>query len=101
MNEQLVRKEGGLHHDEMNLVEFPIGIIADRVPIDPATGAEHLEIRLERTITDDGQAKPQRWIVHGEPTHGGLPRGYDLDVFTAIMTVNRQRVCTPIGALGS
>ena len=27
------------------------------------------------------------WEVTGDPNHGGLPRGYDLDLFTGIMAV--------------
>jgi hypothetical protein len=85
-NQELVKEENKRHRDEMNLIEFPIGALAERVPIDPSTGQERTEMRLARTITDNGECKEQVWIMRGDPNYGGLPRGYDLDVFTAIMT---------------
>jgi hypothetical protein len=81
---QLVKKEERSHRDEMNLLEFPIGLVADRVPINPATGVEYSEIVFERNIEEKEGAKVQRWIVKGDR---GLPRGYDLDAFTALMTL--------------
>jgi hypothetical protein len=86
MNKKLVREEEKPHRDEMHLLEFPMGVIADRVPIDPATGLETTEIIVERTITEQGQPRQQKWIARGDPNYGGLPRGFDLDVFTALMT---------------
>jgi plasmid replication initiation protein len=81
---QRVKKEERSHRDEMNLLEFPIGLVAERVPTDPATGAEFSEIIFERTIEEKEATKIQRWKVKGDR---GLPRGYDLDVFTALMTL--------------
>ena len=86
LTKELVREEERAHQDEMNLIEFPIGIIADRVPIDSSTGREVTEIILQRTVTEAGAQREQTWIMRGDPGYGGLPRGYDLDVFTAIMT---------------
>jgi hypothetical protein len=85
-NNKLVRKEERAHRDEMNLLEFPIGLVSDRVPIDPATGKEVTEIRFHRKIFDGAVTREQEWIVRGDPAFGGLPRGYDLDIFTAIMS---------------
>jgi hypothetical protein len=85
-NKKLVRKEERVHRDEMNLLEFPIGLVSDRVPIDPATGKEVTEIRFHRKIFDGAVTREQEWIVRGDPAFGGLPRGYDLDIFTAIMS---------------
>ena len=78
-----VRKEEGSHRDEMNLIEFPIGIADRRVPLDPVTGLEVIEIRFDTFITDAGTHKEQHWVARGDR---GLPRGEDLDYFTAIMT---------------
>lgn len=85
---QLVKEEERPHRDEMNLIEFPIGVIADRVPLDPMTGKEQSEICFERNITESGIVKIQKWIVKGDRE---LPRGYDLDVFTALMTLLGHR----------
>lgn len=87
MEGRRVTEENKSHRDEMNLLEFPIGIIADRVPTDPATGTEITEIAVERTISEQGTPKTQKWIVRGDPNYGGLPRGLDLDVYTAFMTL--------------
>src|SRR5690349_2941716 len=101
-NQQRVKKEEKPHRDEMNLIEFPIGLLADRVPIDPQTGQEIDKLILERTIFDDGQPREQKWIVVGHPNYGGLPRGYDLDVFNAIMTLwSRNDFQLRIISLGS
>jgi hypothetical protein len=81
--QERVKREERPHRDEMNLVEFPIGISDRRVPLDPTTGLEVVEIRFDTFITDGSVRKDQHWIARGDR---GLPRGYDLDVFTAIMT---------------
>jgi hypothetical protein len=86
MNNERVRKEDWLHREEMNLLEFPIGLLADRVPLNPKTGLEHNTISFERTIYEDGATRQQRWVVIGQHEYGGLPRGFDLDVFAALMT---------------
>ena len=71
----------------MNLIEFPIGIVSERVPVDPNTGQEAMELLMQRTITDGGMAREQKWVVRGHPAYGGLPRGFDLDVYNGIMTL--------------
>src|SRR5918997_1410082 len=76
---------GQVHREEMNLIEHPIGIVSDRVPINPATGQEYTEIRFEQEITNAGKVVAKRWVVSGEAARGGLPRGFDLDVLTAII----------------
>jgi hypothetical protein len=86
LDPQLVRKEDWQHREEMNLIEFPIGLLADRVPINPETGLEHNTISFERTVFEDGVAREQRWVVVGQHEYGGLPRGSDLDVFASLMT---------------
>jgi hypothetical protein len=82
INKRLVEEER-THRDEMNLIEFPIGIADRRVPIDQVTGLEVVEIRFDSFITDGGVRKEQHWVARGDR---GLPRGDDLDIFTAIMT---------------
>ena len=77
--------KGQVHREEMNLIEHPIGIVSDRVPINPATGREYTEICFEQEITDAGKVVAKRWVVSGEAARGGLPRGFDLDVLTAII----------------
>jgi hypothetical protein len=76
---------GQVHREEMNLIEHPVGIVSDRVPINPVTGQEYTEIRFEQEITEAGKVVAKRWVVSGEVTRGGLPRGFDLDVLTAII----------------
>lgn len=86
-NQQRVKKEESAHRDEMNLVEFPIGVLADRVPTDPETGLEIRELILQRTIFEDSQPTEQKWIVRGHIDYGGIPRGQDIDAFNALMTL--------------
>jgi hypothetical protein len=78
--------DGGGHRDEKNLVEHPFGLLSERVPIDPETGREAIRIVFEQTITEDGKPYRKEWIVSGNPERGGLPRGIDNDIFTAVMT---------------
>jgi hypothetical protein len=86
-----VKKEERPHRDEMNLIEYPIGIVGERVAIDKETKRERHELIFERKSSHRNQLeKEQRWIVRGDPNYGGLPRGYDIDVFNALMTVWSQ-----------
>ena len=102
MNNERVRKKERPHRDEMNLIEFPIGIVSERVPLDPSTGKEAMELLMQRTITDGGVAREQKWVVVGHPKYGGLPRGFDLDVYNAIMTLwSRSDFKHRIVSLGS
>ena len=87
MKNELVKEKGGQRYDEMNLIEFPTGILAERVPIDPETGREHTQLRFARPVEEGGEQKEQVWTVTGDPNYGGLPRGYDLDVLTALLTL--------------
>jgi hypothetical protein len=45
---------GQVHREEMNLIEHPVGIVSDRVPINPATGQEYKEIRFEQERAGSG-----------------------------------------------
>lgn len=77
-----------VQRDELNFVEHVLGIAGDRVPRNKATGQEITSIRVERSIQDlHGITVDGFWEVTGDPNHGGLPRGYDLDLFTAILAV--------------
>ena len=96
-DQQRVKKEEKPHRDEMNLVEFPIGIIADRVPLDPNTKQEISELVLERKITDNGEVRLQKWIVYGPSKYGGLPRIAD-DLALAMASL-RARTDGSSGAL--
>ena len=102
MNYNGEEKERPHRDKEMNLIEFPIGIVSERVPLDPSTGQEAMELLMQRTITDGGVAREQKWVVVGHPKYGGLPRGFDLDVYNAIMTLwSRSDFKHRIVSLGS
>ena len=46
--------------------------------------------------------REQKWVVVGHPKYGGLPRGFDLDVYNAIMTLwSRSDFKHRIVSLGS
>jgi hypothetical protein len=88
INEELARLQKAVHRDELNIVEHVLGIAGERVPKNKETGQEITSIRVERTIQDmNGLTVDGFWEVTGDPNHGGLPRGYDLDLFTAIMAM--------------
>src|SRR5918995_4430843 len=88
IKQELARLTKLIQRDELNIVEHVIGIAAERVPIDPATKREITSIRVERTIHEANGIKADGfWEATGDPNHGGLPRGYDLDLFNAIMAV--------------
>jgi hypothetical protein len=104
INEELTRLRKAVQRDELNFVEHVLGIAGERVPKSKETGQEITSIRVERTIQDmNGVTINGFWEVTGDPGHGGLPRGYDLDLFTAIMAVwsrgdARQRLLS-VGSL--
>ena len=104
INEEVERLRKVVHRDELNFVEHVLGIAGERVPKNKATGQEITSIRVERSIQDmNGLTVDGFWEVTGDPNHGGLPRGYDLDLFTAIMAVwgrgdARQRLIS-VGSL--
>ena len=84
INEEVERLRKVVQRDELNFVEHVIGIAGERVPKNKATGQEITSIRVERSIQDmNGLTVDGFWEVTGDPNHGGLPRGYDLDLFTA------------------
>src|SRR5690349_18758741 len=88
IDKEVIRLRGAIQRDELNFVEHVLGIAGERVPKSRETGQEISSIRVERTIRDmNGLTVEGFWEVTGDPTHGGLPRGYDLDLFTAIMAV--------------
>jgi plasmid replication initiation protein len=69
-----------LNHEEMNLVEYPIGLISDRPPIDRQTKIEVKTFSWERWISlPDGTRVLQQWKVTGSDEYG-LPRGFDFCV---------------------
>src|SRR4051794_6322463 len=88
IKQEVARLHKAIQRDEMNIVEHVIGIAAERVPIDPATGREVTSIKVERTVRETGGRRMDGfWEATGVPNHGGLPRGYDLDLFNAVMAV--------------
>src|SRR3989304_8535655 len=68
--------------EEMNLVEYPISLIAERAPQGVKT------IKYEDWVSIDGKRKKLQWIVTGSDEFG-LPTGQDQDFFIAIMEVWR------------
>ena len=88
INEEVERLRKVVQRDELNFVEHVLGIAGERVPKNKASGQEITSIRVERSIQDmNGLTVDGFWEVTGDPNHGGLPRGYDLDLFTGIMAV--------------
>ncbi len=76
-----------LNHEEMNLVEFPVGLIADRPPIDPETGEDYKTFEWKRWITlPDGSRVQQQWTVAGTKLYG-LPRGFDFCVLFLLVQI--------------
>jgi hypothetical protein len=72
--------ESSTAHEEMNLVEFPIGLIGDRPPRDPETGKEVKTFEWEKWISfPGGERVKQQWVVTGSDKYG-LPRGFDFCV---------------------
>jgi Replication initiator protein A len=104
IHEELARLRKAVQRDELNFVEHVLGIAGERVPKIKETGQEITSIRVERSIQDmNGLTVDGFWEVTGDSNHGGLPRGYDLDLFTAIMAVwsrgdARQRLIS-VGSL--
>ena len=88
IDQELDRLRKAVQRDELNFVEHVLGIAGERVPKNKATEQEITSIRVERSIQDlHGLTVDGFWEVTGDPNHGGLPRGYDLDLFTGIMAV--------------
>src|SRR5690349_16805721 len=76
-----------LNHEEMNLVEYPIGIIADRPPVDAETGEEVKTLIWRKWITlPNGERVQQEFIAAGTKLHG-LPRGFDFCVFFMMIQI--------------
>ncbi len=69
--------------EEMNLIEYPISLIAERAPQGVKT------IKYEDWVSIDGKRKKLQWIVTGSDEFG-LPTGQDQDFFIAIMEVWRE-----------
>jgi hypothetical protein len=74
-------------HEEMNLVEFPIGLIGDRPPRDPETGKEVKTFEWEKWISlPGGERVKQQWTVTGSDKYG-LPRGFDFCVLFLMIQI--------------
>ena len=74
-------------NEEMNLVEFPIGLISDRPPKDPETGKEVKTFEWEKWISlPDGERVKQQWIITGSDKYG-LPRGFDFCVLFLMIQI--------------
>lgn len=82
--------------EEMNLVEYPISLIAERAPKGVKT------IKYEDWVTINGEKKKLKWTVTGADEFG-LPTGQDQDFFIAIMEVWREHQykdrAIPIGSV--
>ena len=88
INEELARLRKAIQRDELNFVEHVLGIAGERVPKNEGNRAgNHFDPR--RTVDPGHERTNGRRLLGGDrrPNHGGLPRGYDLDLFTAIMAV--------------
>lgn len=79
----LLEREDELTKDELNLAEYPLMLMARRVP----KGLKTLE--YHGWVTIEGKRKPLNWIVTGSDKFG-LPTGADQDVLVAIMEVWRE-----------
>lgn len=80
-NQELVSRE------EMNVVEYPIGILADRVPRDPQSGREIKTLRFQAWRKNEkGERIQTSWIVSGTD-ECGLPRGFDFCVLFLITQI--------------
>jgi hypothetical protein len=76
-----------LTQEEMTLIEFPIGLISDRLPNDPQTGKEVTKISFEQWIRlPSGERVKQEWNVVS-PEEPGLPRGADLSVLFLLLQI--------------
>lgn len=63
--------------DELNLLEFPIALLADRAP-----KTQDLVLRFK-----DGS---KEWTLEGSPQYG-LPTARDLDVYVILMEITREQ----------
>ena len=80
LNLKILPDDNTTTYQEMHLVDYPIGLINERVPKDK-TGNEIKTIEWEQFITlPNGERKTQRWTVTGSDKHG-LARGEDLPMF--------------------
>ena len=77
-----------LQFEELNLVEIPIGVLADRVP----NGKKTLELADSIHDKASGRRVHRQWIITGADKWG-LPHGNDTDVFLAL-----GRMCVRQGA---
>ena len=89
-------------HEEMNLVEFPIGLISDRPPKDPETGKEVKTFEWEKWISlPGGERVKQQWTVAGSDKYG-LPRGFDFCVlFLMVQLWSEQGFKNKVVDIGS
>lgn len=72
--------------DELNLAEFPLTSLADRVPKDQKT------LVFEDTIWDSGSGKPQtRRLTISASDRYGLPTALDDEVILGLVQLTRQR----------
>lgn len=71
----LTRKPTG--RDELNLAEFPIGLLSDRQGKEPVTSL----------VFQDGE---KEWVVEGSPQFG-LPTPSDVQVYVVLMELTREQ----------
>lgn len=81
--EDHILDEDKITKEEMNIAEYPITLLAKRVPKGLKT------IEYNDWVTIKGEKKPLRWVVTGSDKYG-LPTGEDQDFFLAIMEVWRR-----------
>jgi Replication initiator protein A len=71
--------------DEMNLAEFPFGLLSKRVP----EGVSEIQFR-DAIRGPHGQLIERRWTVTGSPKHG-LPVAADEPVYVALMEATKEQ----------
>lgn len=70
--------------DEMNLAEYPLGLVSDRAPKGVNT------ITYKGFLTQNGKRVESEWTVRGSDVFG-LPTGADEQFFMAIMEIWREQ----------
>ena len=73
-----------LSKDELNLAEYPLGLIAERLP------AGFKTIEYTDWVHIEGEKRELRWVVTGSDRYG-LPTGADQDVLVVLMHLARKQ----------
>src|SRR5436189_438455 len=81
---EALRPAGG--RDELNLAEFPITLLSDRVP----KGCKTLEFEIESRDRQSGQLVPRKLKVTGSDAYG-LPTALDDEILVALIQLTKFR----------